>query len=178
MIDGEGKAWRCRRMGSGTGFGWEYWFFCFFWCVEKGNAFNCTVEIGSRLDFGWEYWFFGFFFWCVEEKNYFNVAIVCPCIDGEGDPGAAHPPPGAGEGQRVVQGLLQPLHHMPQNQDAQRQPTQEWPGGALFPQPLFHQPPPSGNSLKITYNHHHCMLANRHVGPTRFEGCSTTLVAF
>lgn len=87
------------------------------------------------------------------KKIAFNFAVLCRCADGEGDPGAAHPPPGAGEGQRVVQGLLQPLHHLPQNQDAQRQPTQERPGGALLPQPLLHQPPPPGNALKSAGGH-------------------------
>jgi len=47
------------------------------------------------------------------------LTLLLMRADGEGNPGAAHPPPGAGEGQRIVQGLLQPLHHLPQNQDAQ-----------------------------------------------------------
>jgi len=72
--------------------------------------------LGENIDF---LVFCFFFFQCFEEKIDFDFAVVSPCVDGEGDPGAAHPPPGAGEGQRVVQGLLQPLHHLPQNQDAQ-----------------------------------------------------------
>ena len=37
----------------------------------------------------------------------------------------AHPPPGAGEGSGAVQGLLQSLHHVPQRQDAEREPPEE-----------------------------------------------------
>lgn len=70
---------------------------------------------GENIDSG------GFFF-----SSFFSLlrmgmllTLLLMRADGEGNPGAAHPPPGAGEGQRIVQGLLQPLHHLPQNQDAQ-----------------------------------------------------------
>lgn len=39
--------------------------------------------------------------------------------DGESHPGAADSPAGAGEGERAVQGLLQPLHRLPEDQDEQ-----------------------------------------------------------
>lgn len=43
--------------------------------------------------------------------------------DDQGDTGAAYPSAGAGEGTRVVQGLLQQVHHVPEGQDAEREPA-------------------------------------------------------
>lgn len=52
-------------------------------CAEKGNEFHSAV--GEQ---------FYVRFW----GRILNFPLW-PCADGEGDPGAAHPPPGAGEGQ-------------------------------------------------------------------------------
>lgn len=90
-------------------------FWLFFFGVFKNKIFNSAMGFWVRILI-WVGFFFPLFF---KVKNDFNFAIMCPCVDGEGHSGPAHPPPGAGEGQRVVQGLLQPLHHLPQNQDAQ-----------------------------------------------------------
>lgn len=43
--------------------------------------------------------------------------------DDQGDTGAAYPSAGAGEGAGVVQGLLQQVHHVPEGQDAEREPA-------------------------------------------------------
>lgn len=80
-IDGQGKGMQiCRGLGSGMGFGQEYSFIV---RVEKGNEFHSAVgdQFYAR-------------FW-----RRILILTLCPHIDGEGDPGAAHPPPGAGEGQ-------------------------------------------------------------------------------
>lgn len=147
VIDGQGKGMQIWD-GLWGGFWARIFFLVFLVCWERRwISFCCRERFRGRI----------------------LILTLCPCLDGEGDPGAAHPSPGAGEGQWVVQGLLQPLHHLPQNQDAQRQPTQEWPGGALLPQPLLHQPPPPGNALKFLSNNHCCTLANRELGQQGFR---------
>ena len=45
--------------------------------------------------------------------------------DDPSHPSAADPPAGAGEGAGALQGLLQQIHHLPQGQDAEREPSQE-----------------------------------------------------
>lgn len=43
--------------------------------------------------------------------------------DDQGDTGAAYTSVGVGKGTRVVQGLLQQVHHVPKGQDAEREPA-------------------------------------------------------
>ena len=45
--------------------------------------------------------------------------------DYNGHPSPSDTPPGAGEGAGAVQRLLQPVHHVPQGQDAERESPQE-----------------------------------------------------
>ena len=45
---------------------------------------------------------------------------VCKISDDQGNPSAAHPPAGVGEGERTVQGLLPEVHCLSEEQDAER----------------------------------------------------------
>lgn len=69
--------------------------------------------------------------------------------DGESHSGPENSSIGAGEGEWIMQGFLQSLYNLPQNEDAQRQPTQEWSWGALFPEPVLHKPTRTGNIWKM-----------------------------
>lgn len=83
--------------------------------------------------------------------------------DGKGHPGVEDPLVGVREGQWTLQGLLQSLHHLPQDQDAQRQPPPEWPRRSLFsvPQQSQFTAGQSWTHFKTNsiLNYHHSVLA-------------------
>ena len=87
-------------------------------CETKCWSFNTNIKLHRRLmQLLFIYYFI--YIWHIIEYH-------VPLSDGQVNSSPAHPPPRVGKSAGVVQGLLQPLHHLPQRQNAEWKLAKKW----------------------------------------------------